>query len=217
MTPQTNDAYSSVISLRGLRLAILMGKINGIKTLAGDIGNAYLEAFTREKVCFKAGRAFKHLEGQILIIVKALYGLRTSGARFHDRFADTLQEMGFMPCKNEPDLWMRDAEDCYEYICVYVDDLLAIMKEPDVFFKELTDTYGYKLKGVGEPTYHLGGNYSRDPDGTLVWGAKDYITKILDNYQRMQGDMPPKYRSPMERKAHPELDNSEPLDLDGIK
>ncbi|WP_371079437.1 hypothetical protein, partial [Salmonella enterica] len=108
---------------------------------------AYLEAFTREKVYFVAGRAFRHLAGNYLIIVKALYGLRTSGARFHDRFADTLRNMGFFPCKNEPDLWMRDAGDCYEYLCVYVDDLLAIMKDPDEFFKILIENHGYKLKG----------------------------------------------------------------------
>jgi hypothetical protein len=33
----------------------------------------------------------------------------------------------------------------------------------------------------------------------------------------MYGKMPPKYRSPMEKDAHPELDTSEPLKQDGIK
>ena len=112
---------------------------------------------------------------------------------------------------------MRDAESHYEYVCVYVDDLLAIMKEPEKFFNELTEVHGYKLKGVGEPSYHLGGNYNRDPDGTLVWGAKDYINKMLENYERLYGNVPKKYRSPMEKDAHPDLDNLEPLNEEGIK
>ncbi|WP_371068239.1 reverse transcriptase domain-containing protein, partial [Salmonella enterica] len=124
-------------------------ELNGLKIRAGDIGNAYLEAFTKEKVYFIAGRAFKELEGHTMIVVKALYGLRTSGARFHDRLADTLRELGFFPCKNEPDLWMRDMGEHYEYVCVYVDDLLVIMQQPDEFFKVLIEVYGYKLKGVG--------------------------------------------------------------------
>jgi hypothetical protein len=37
-----------------------------------------------------------------------LYGLRTSGARWHEHFADTLRDMGFTPCVAEPDVWMRD-------------------------------------------------------------------------------------------------------------
>jgi len=112
---------------------------------------------------------------------------------------------------------MRDAGDHYEYVCVYVDDLLAIMKEPEKFFKTLTETYKYKLKGVEAPQYHLGGNYFRDPDGTLGWGAQRYITRMLENLLREEGVDPPKYRSPMEKGAHPELDMSSPLDANGIK
>ena len=152
-----------------------------------------------------------------MIIVKALYGLRTSGARFHERFADTLRDLGFTPCINEPDLWLRDAGDHYEYICVYVDDLLAIMKEPEAFFELLTKKYNYKLKGVETPQYHLGGNYFRDPDGTLGWGAQRYITRMLENLKREDGIVPPKFRSPMEKGAHPKLDTSEALDAIGIK
>ena len=44
-----------------------------------DIGNAYLEAQTAEKVYIVAGPEFGDHEGHTLIIFKALYGLRTSG------------------------------------------------------------------------------------------------------------------------------------------
>ena len=43
--------------------------------MQGDIGNAYLESFTQEKVCFIAGPEFGALSGYTMIIVKALYGL----------------------------------------------------------------------------------------------------------------------------------------------
>ena len=217
MTEDHGDAYSSVISLKGMRIAILAGEVNGLKSMVGDVGNAYLEAYTKEKVCFVAGPAFGELEGCILIIVKALYGLRTSGARYHERFADTLRDLGFTPCRNEADLWMRDKGDHYEYVCVYVDDLMAIMKNPEEFFKTLQETYKYKLKGVGEPEYHLGGNYFCNPDGTLVWGAQRYIDRLIENFERTMGYIPQKYRSPMDHNCYPELDTSPALDLDGIK
>ena len=148
MTKDNGDSYSSVISLKGMRLAIMMGEINDLKTMADDIGSAYLEAYTQEKVCFIAGPAFGALEGHTMIIVKALYGLRTSSARYHEHFADTLWDLGFQPCYNERDLWMKDMKTQYEYVCVYVDDLLAIMKDPASFFDILTSKYNYKLKGL---------------------------------------------------------------------
>ena len=90
---------------------MLIGEVNGLNLMVGDIGNAYLEAYTKEKVYFIAGKEFGPLEGHILIIKKALYGLRTSGARFHEKLADTLRDMGFKPTLADPDLWLRDAGD----------------------------------------------------------------------------------------------------------
>ena len=58
MTPVHECSYSSVISLKAMRLAIMVGELNGLKTMVGDIGSAYLEAYTKEKVCFIAGPAF---------------------------------------------------------------------------------------------------------------------------------------------------------------
>jgi len=60
----------------------------------------------QEKVYIIAGPEFGELEGHTLIIFKALYGLRTSGLHWHERFADCLRDMGFYPCKAEPDIWM---------------------------------------------------------------------------------------------------------------
>jgi Reverse transcriptase (RNA-dependent DNA polymerase) len=97
-----------------------------------DIGNAYLEAY---KAYIIAGPKFGEREGCIPVISKASYGLRSSGARWHDRFADCIRELGFFACKAEPDIWMRKNSTIYEYIAVYVDDLAIAMKNP----KEFTD------------------------------------------------------------------------------
>jgi hypothetical protein len=83
-----------------------------------------------------AGPEFGQLEGHYLIIVKALYGLRTSGLHWHERFANYFCNEGFSPCKAEPDIWMRLNGDLYEYVATYVDDLCLRMLEP----KSFTDT-----------------------------------------------------------------------------
>jgi Reverse transcriptase (RNA-dependent DNA polymerase) len=88
-------AYSGVVSLRGFRLVLFLAELNHLQIWATDIGSAYLEAYTSEKVYVIAGPEFKDREGQ-------LYGLRSSGARWHDRFADCVRELGFFPCKSEP-------------------------------------------------------------------------------------------------------------------
>jgi hypothetical protein len=100
--------------------------------------------------------------------VRVLYGFRTSGARWHDRFAEVMYLMGFSPCKANPDVWMRYCNTPYEYVLVCVDDIMFIGKEPHHFFDSFINDHGSKLKGVGIPKYHIAGDFDRNSDGTLV-------------------------------------------------
>jgi hypothetical protein len=214
--PTTEGTYSSVVSLRSLRLCILNAELNGLKIMVGDISSAYLESYTREKVCAIAGPEFGELEGCMLQISKALYGLRGSGNSWHRRFADTMRQMGFTPCKADGDVWMRDKGDHYEYVCVYVDDLMHMSRNPQEFYDELTVKYNYHLKGVGPPSYHLGGDFYRDDDGLLAWGARTYVNKMIMAYVTMFNGEPKEYSAPLDEKDHPELDSSPLLNADGV-
>ena len=93
-----DSVYSSVVSLRGLRIILFLAELNGLEVWGTDIGNAYLEAFTSEKVCIRAGPEFGPLADHLLLIHKALYGLRSSGTWWHDRLSDIIREEGFSPC-----------------------------------------------------------------------------------------------------------------------
>ena len=212
-----DSVYSSVVSLRGIRLLTFIAELNGCDTWATDIGNAYLESYTQEKVFIIAGPEFGELEGHVLIISKALYGLKSSGLRWHERFADVLREMGFFPSRAEPDIWMRDMGDHYEYIGVYVDDLLIVSKNCKDIIEALEKKHCFKLKGSGPITFHLGCDFFRDSDGVLCYAPRKYIEKVLANYQRLFGKMPRQVMSPLIKGDHPELDTSELLDLDNQK
>ena len=125
-----DSVYSGVVSLRGLRFIIFLSELNDLKLWSTDIGNAYLEAKTKERLYIIAGPEFGARAGHILIIHKGLYGLRSSGLRWHEKFADCLRELGFTPCRAEPDIWMRlTGNMIYEYIGVYVDNLAFAMKD----------------------------------------------------------------------------------------
>ena len=83
--------YSGVVSLRRLRMVVFLSQLNDLEIWGADVGNAYLEAYTDEKLCIIAGPEFKELQGHLLIMIKALYGTRSGGARWHDRLFDILQ------------------------------------------------------------------------------------------------------------------------------
>jgi hypothetical protein len=123
--------------------------------------------------------------------------------------------MDFKPSKADPDIWMKNNGKCYEYVCCYVDDLIAIMADPKAFFQEL-EKQGFGLKGVtSAPEMFLGGSIGRDADGTLHWGAKRYIVRSMEAFERIIGEKPTTRTVPLPDKCQPELDTSAELDGTG--
>jgi hypothetical protein len=117
-TPK-ESTYSSVVSRDSVRIAFTIAALNDLDVLAADVQNAYLNAPTKEKVYTIAGLEFgPENAGRPVLIVRALYGLKSSGARWRDHMAATIREAGFISCKAGPDVWMRAAvkEDGIFYV-----------------------------------------------------------------------------------------------------
>eukprot|EP00957_Ditylum_brightwellii_P027516 2080190-Ditylum_brightwellii.AAC.1 len=55
----TSTYYSSVVSLRAMRMMIFLAVLNVMELIAADIGNAYLEAYTDEKYVLLQVKSFK--------------------------------------------------------------------------------------------------------------------------------------------------------------
>jgi len=91
--PPKESTYSSVVSRDSVRIAFLIAALNNLDILSADVQNAYLNAPTKEKVYTTAGLEFGAVnKGRFVLIVRALYGLKSSGARWRDRMAATLRD-----------------------------------------------------------------------------------------------------------------------------
>ena len=87
--------YSSVVSRESVRIMFLIAALNDLQVLSADIGNAYLNAPNREKVYAITGKEFGSRAGEVVIIVRALYGLKSAGAAWRSHLANSLQAIGY--------------------------------------------------------------------------------------------------------------------------
>ena len=76
--------YSGVVSLPGIRIVTNIAEINDLEVWGTDVGNAYLESYTTEKIIFTAGQELGERSGHLFKAVKALYGLKSSGRCWYD-------------------------------------------------------------------------------------------------------------------------------------
>ena len=162
-------------------MCLFIAELNGMDAYATDIGNAYLEAYTTEKLVIRAGKEFGDLENHLLIVSKSLYGLRSSGLQFNELLSTCLGKLGFEQSKCESNIWICDAGDYYKYVGTYVDDLIIVCKDPQQLLDQLRgEPFKFKLKGLQsiDGAVHLGAAFSRDKDGVLTMNLRQYIKRM---------------------------------------
>ena len=111
-----------------------------------------------------------------MIIVRALYGLKSSGAAFRALLAEVLYDMGYRPSYADPDVWMQpgiksNGFEYWEYVLCYVDDVLSISDNPLKTMKQVQSKFKLKDEKIEEPTNYLGADLSKmvNEDGDECW------------------------------------------------
>ena len=137
------ESYSSVVQTNSLRLLQTVALNEDFKIITADIGNAFIQAFTKEKNWSRCGDEFGEKSGCVVEIKKALYGLSTSARQWSLELGDTLKSFGFNPSRADPDLWLKmsDDESHYEYIASHVDDLMIASKDLMKYIDKLKKNY----------------------------------------------------------------------------
>jgi hypothetical protein len=228
--PPKDMVYSSVVSRDSVRLAFLLAALNDLKILSADVQNAYLNAPTTERVYTTAGEEFgKDKVGRPVLIVRALYGLKSSGARWRDHMAATLRDGGYQSCQADPDVWMKpgvkpDGTKYWEYVLCYVDDILVISHKPKEAMAYLQSRYTLKEGSVKEPEQYLGAKIKKwyihgsDDPTKPRWAmsSETYVKRAIADVETELGKvdkmLPTKASTPLSAGYRPELDQSNELD-----
>ena len=97
--------------------------------------------------------------------------------------ADKLDEMRFKSSVADPNVWMRpyvspDGEEYYEYILMYVEDILAISMQPRDVMKDIEQRFRFNNDKVEEPYSYLGARLQKKViNGWYYWAVTslDYV------------------------------------------
>ena len=198
-----------------VRLMDLIADPQGHRFLCGDIGNASIQAKTKEKIYTSVGNEFGDRAGCIAILTRIFYGLTTSAERFRTLFADFLRTLGFHPSRFDRDVWMRmrDTKDGYDYICTHVDDFKVVVHDANMWVDRIASAF--LVKSHGPRDYYLGCNYKyHDGEDMWTYGGTTYTKEAIDRVERIFGTLPKESTPLPVTELHPELDTSPLLGLD---
>jgi hypothetical protein len=224
--PPNSLTYSSVVSRESVKIAFLITALNGLDLMSCDIGNAYLNAKCREKIWFVAGaECGPDLQGCVCKLVRALYGLKSYGVAWRGMFSEfVINVMGFKPTRADADVYMQrnlhnGGTPYYEYLLVYVDDVLVISHAPEELMKQIGSKFEIKNGKYGPPTSYLGAGISKVQlsNGKERWSldSKKYVKAAIDIVRGLPAEdgrelktSKSKHEGPMPLNYEPELDST---------
>ena len=106
------------------------------------------------------GLEFGKYQGKNSLTVWTLYGLKSAGVAFCVHLALFLRQMGYVSCKADPDLWLKeetrpdDKFRYYSYILCYVDDI-CIHHGMMSILNKINGYLPLKPSSMGDPDIYL--------------------------------------------------------------
>ena len=106
--------------------------------------------------------------------------------------ASTMTDLHFTPCQADPDVWMQpavkpDGTKYYEYVLIYVDDILVISHRASTIMDNLSALYCLKEnasngKRYGTPDCYLGANIGLYTLPGNTSGKQKWLYMCSDDY-----------------------------------
>ena len=101
--------YITLVSRDSVRILLLASALNDLDVMGADVQKASLSADNLEKQWIRAGPEFGAEQGNVFIVVRALYILKSASAAFRSFMANKLDEIGLKSSPADPDMWLRPA------------------------------------------------------------------------------------------------------------
>lgn len=175
-----DDTYAPVARYDSLRLIFAIAGFYGYKVKHVDVETAYLQARLKHLVYMRPPPGYRpKTPGRrvLLLLLRALYGLKQSGREWYGTLTAALLEMGLLQCNFDPCIFIGKGL----ILGVYVDDLLlaGTPEAMEKFMKLLTERF--KCRDLGLCKYILGLEVNQS-DGNITISQRGYAQRILERF-----------------------------------
>ena len=179
----------TVISAVGVRMMFAQAAADGQKVLAGDLGNAYLHARTREKVFCRLEEEWgPEYAGRVAVIEKAIYGLVSSAYEFHSYVVRAMDGMGWTQAEACKDIWFRwnERDGKYDRVGFYVDDVIITGMHPEEIVMEMEKHFEFKFSGRADA--YLGSEIKHDKVSGTHFSSERYVKGAVERVETEIGE-----------------------------
>ncbi|KAM9908917.1 hypothetical protein OXX79_000063 [Metschnikowia pulcherrima] len=183
------ETYSPVIKLTSMRLLVAIASRYGMDMHHCDVKTAFLNGVLKEELYMIQPPGYSEtLPGSkkksefVYKLNKSLYGLKQAPQVWNETINKVLKTKGFVPCINEPCLFMKGSSRSLVLLGLYVDDIFIASCDMEQIVetkKCLSDAF--RTKDLGRVKKFLGINFDVQSTYTKIH-LSDYINSLLRDY-----------------------------------
>ncbi|KAI3635902.1 hypothetical protein MIR68_006540 [Amoeboaphelidium protococcarum] len=178
-----NETFAPVAKFNTIRLVLAVAAYYDLEIDQMDFCTAFLNGKLNEEI-FMKGPAGSEFEGQLLRLLKSLYGLNQAPKCWNNAIHQNLIQIGFKRCYADNCLYIRVVRNQLSIIVLYVDDVLIVCKsreEMDVIKVELSSKFD--MKDLGKLEHIVGIRIRRDRIKKLIsLDQSAYLERVLDRF-----------------------------------
>ena len=177
------DTYAPTAKLWTIRTLAALAAQEGFQLKKFDLTGAFLVA-DMDRTLYVEIPGYELPEGKALLLKKALYGGRSSGALYSKEISSWLQSYGFKPTSVDETLFKLQRGNDIILLSLYVDDGACATNSETLYKQFIKDLQAkYKLSDQGDLKWHLGMKFTRDTNtGAISIDQRAYIEHVLKRF-----------------------------------
>jgi hypothetical protein len=177
-----DEVFAPVARLDSVRVLLAIAVHHSWEVHHLDMKRAFLNGHLTEEVYVSQppGFVIDGMEGKVLRLNKALYGLRQAPRAWNAKLHNTLRSLGFTRSPSEHAVYARGEASSRLLLGVYIDDLIVTGSstlEIAKFKREMTDRF--KMSDLGLLAYYLGMEVTQRNDEITLYQSA-YAAKLLE-------------------------------------
>ena len=203
--------YSPVVKMQTLKILLVFCCQNNINIEQMDVETAFLNGKIKSKVYVNQPKGYENGTDRVLMLMKALYGLKESARLWYDCFNEFMECLDFKRSDYDYCLYVKVEYNEYIYVLLYVDDILICNKNKQKIL-EVKEKLSkrFKMKDMGLVSNYIGIDIDYNvKNNVMKLSQTRYIESLAKKYNLEHAKL---YKTPME--ANLKLEPAENANVD---
>ena len=181
-----SETFAPTPSAASVKITVAVASEKGWLLRHLDVKQAFIQANLDEAVYTRLPTGCGHMSGEVVLLQRAVYGLRQAGRQWSLRLSRVLlQTTGMEKSKSGPCVFGKGVDgEVTLIVCVDVDDLAVIAKDKetfDDFYAQLKEELA--VSDMGNLSWYLGCAFERDRmEGVMKMMQTAFVDSLVDHF-----------------------------------